>query len=62
MGNTSSAKNRHISGDDIGPSLTAGKYGSHDGTRDHLDDLLASGYRVSLCIGYHVILVDLFIF
>ncbi|KAK3093341.1 hypothetical protein FSP39_014264 [Pinctada imbricata] len=44
MGNSSSAKNRHISGDDMGPSLTAGKY-HQDSARDHLDDLIASGYK-----------------
>lgn len=49
MGNTSSSRNRHISGDETGPSLTAGKFLSDSSSsQDNYEALLRSGFRVIL--------------
>ncbi|XP_048734134.1 5'-AMP-activated protein kinase subunit beta-2-like isoform X3 [Ostrea edulis] len=46
MGNTSSSRNRHISGDETGPSLTAGKFLSDSSSsQDNYEALLRSGFR-----------------
>lgn len=51
MGNTSSSssRSRHISGDETGPSLTAGKFlsDSNASTQDTYEALLRSGYKVT---------------
>lgn len=51
MGNTSASsasRSRHISGDETGPSLTAGRFlsDSNSSTQDTYEALIKSGYRV----------------